>query len=537
MSATADADLFANYFSQAGPEALLTGQSTNGGTGQQPRGLSVGLLSIPGFTHPVRQLWLEDALQATGTVIGKQSRYAKQKRSKSSSFVPDDDDNGDDGEDDDYGAYDNTLQPQQLQPQQSQSQQGQHKQRSQPPRRTAPAAAITAQGTLTSSGDRNSGLGLGADGPRGSYSDEVLRSLQLVDPSIVNYELIEALLVHIIHVQQQEGPAGLLKGWTNAPAGALAAAAAGAGGGSMGAVLIFMPGAPEIDRLVRQLQTSSKVLAAAGKGLRVLPLHGGLPPSVQSRVFDRPPKGVLKVVVATNVAETSLTIDDVTVVIDTGRHKEMSYDTSRGLSCLLETWVSQAAAQQRRGRAGRVAPGTCYRLWPSRMWQRLAPHQPPEVLRVPLQQLCLTTKAALVAASEGFAVPALAEALRCLLTPPSLDSVNEAVTQLIRLGALDTTPDEVLSPLGTHLAAMPMDAALGKALLYGCMLRCASPLLTIAAALGHGRPLWLSPPPDKRAEVNAARQALAPQVRRDPSNMQWILTCPSNSLAQPHANI
>lgn len=86
-----------------------------------------------------------------------------------------------------------------------------------------------------------------------------------------------------------------------------------------------MPGAPEIDKLVRQLQTSRKLLEVGGRGVRVLPLHGGLPPSVQSKVFERPPKGVLKVIVATNVAETSLTIDDVTVVIDTGRHKEMRY--------------------------------------------------------------------------------------------------------------------------------------------------------------------------------------------------------------------
>jgi len=88
-----------------------------------------------------------------------------------------------------------------------------------------------------------------------------------------------------------------------------------------------MPGAPEIDRLVRLLQGSSRLAAAVGRsgGLRVLPLHGGLPAAVQSRVFDRPPPGVLKVVVATNVAETSLTIDDVTVVVDTGRHKEMRW--------------------------------------------------------------------------------------------------------------------------------------------------------------------------------------------------------------------
>jgi ATP-dependent RNA helicase DHX57 len=112
-------------------------------------------------------------------------------------------------------------------------------------------------------------------------------------------------------------------------------------------VLVFMPGAPEIDRLVRQLSSSSALAAAAaaaaagagagagvggsggggggGGSVRVLPLHGGLPPGVQSRVFEVPPRGVLKVVVATNVAETSLTIDDVTVVVDTGRHKEMRW--------------------------------------------------------------------------------------------------------------------------------------------------------------------------------------------------------------------
>lgn len=129
----------------------------------------------------------------------------------------------------------------------------------------------------------------------------------------------------------------LFQNWASAPPDALAAAAASSNKGSMGAVLIFMPGAPEIDRLVRQLQTSTKVLAVAGNCLRVLPLHGGLPPSVQSRVFERPPKDVLKVVVATNVAETSLTIDDVTVVIDTGRHKEM-----RWVTCLLSLFVSCA---------------------------------------------------------------------------------------------------------------------------------------------------------------------------------------------------
>eukprot|EP00883_Tetradesmus_obliquus_P006330 jgi/Sobl393_1/16814/SZX72388.1 len=531
MSATADADLFAGYFTGAGPEALLLGQA--GGAAQQPRlarSLAVGLLSIPGFTHPVRQMWLEDALQATGIVVGKQSRYAKRKKAKSSAYAPEPEDAGLGYEDDDAdgssGDDDDDDEQQQRPGQRKQQQQQQRAAPARPPnkqpnkqqqQRPRSSGGARAQQAGTASGGGSWQAALGGDAPHGQYSEDVVRSLQLVDASLIHYELIEALLLHIVNLQRQHGPAGLLKGWPGAPPGALEAAAKGAGGGALGAVLIFMPGAPEIDRLVRQLQGSAKLAGAAGHaGLRVLPLHGGLPASVQARVFERPPRGVLKVVVATNVAETSLTIDDVTCVIDTGRHKEMSYDMSRGLSRLAETWVSQAAAQQRRGRAGRVAPGVCYRLWPGRMWGRLDPQQPPEVLRVPLQQLCLTTKATLAAAEQetGCPAPSLSQVLSCLLTPPPAEAVAGAVSQLVALGALAVTPwgeGEALTPLGSHLCAMPMDAALGKALLYGCMLRCASPLLTIAAALGHGRPMWVNPPPDKRGEAAAARQALAPQ--------------------------
>eukprot|EP00879_Flechtneria_rotunda_P019881 GHRR01020897.1.p1 GENE.GHRR01020897.1~~GHRR01020897.1.p1 ORF type:complete len:959 (+),score=404.55 GHRR01020897.1:326-3202(+) len=505
MSATADAQLFADYFANAGPEAMLLQGQRQANAVSKPKPmsasqqLSAGMLSIPGFTHPVRQLWLEDALQHTGIVIGKQSRYAKRKIAKSAT-VPTKDGStayeaSPDQDSDDSDEADSW---------EDQQQQQQH-------------TVDSSWEENTQSAPSRNKAGPNADAPSGSYSHDVLRSLQTVDPSMINHELIEALVVHIATVQQQSGPAALLKGWQSAPSGALEAAAAACANGQLGAILIFMPGAPEIDRLVRQLQSSNKLAAAMGPNLlRVLPLHGALPPAVQARVFERPPRGTLKVVVATNIAETSLTIDDVMVVIDTGRHKEMSYDPTRGLSCLTEAWVSQAAAQQRRGRAGRVAPGTCYRLWPAAMWGRLAPQQLPEVLRSPLQQLCLMTKAALAATSEtgdicGSCTPILASVLSRLLTPPNHGTVNEAVQQLTQLGALSPGSEE-LTPLGQHLTAMPMDPALGKALLYGCMLRCASPLLTVAAALVHGQPLWVSPPPDRRADATAARQALAPQA-------------------------
>ena len=263
---------------------------------------------------------------------------------------------------------------------------------------------------------------------------------------------------------------------------------------------MFLPGAPEIGRAVHALQSSAGLRrAAGGQRLLVLPLHGALPPAQQARVFERVDRGTRKIVVATNVAETSITIDDVTCVLDFGRVKEMRYDAARGIARLETTWVSLAAAQQRRGRAGRVRPGVCFRLFSRAQAARLQEQQAPEVLRVPLQALCLAVKAA------GGAQAPLADTLGALLTPPAPGAVAAAVEALSELGALGA--EEALTPLGRHLARLPCDARLGKALLYGAMLRCVGPVLTVAAAMAYGRPVFVSPP-DRRAEADAAKRAL-----------------------------
>ena len=120
-----------------------------------------------------------------------------------------------------------------------------------------------------------------------------------------------------------------------------------------GAILVFMPGMFEIGALHAAL-TSDRALADR---LRVLPLHSSLASSDQLRVFDRPPRGVRKVVISTNIAETSITIDDIVYVVDSGRAKENRYDPVNRLPQLVDTWISTANRRQRRGRAGRVRPG------------------------------------------------------------------------------------------------------------------------------------------------------------------------------------
>ncbi|CAN1277700.1 DExH-box ATP-dependent RNA helicase DExH1 [Linum perenne] len=262
-----------------------------------------------------------------------------------------------------------------------------------------------------------------------------------------------------------------------------------------GAILVFLTGWDEISKLLERIK-GNRLLGDQSKYL-VLPLHGSMPTINQREIFDQPPPNKRKIVLATNIAESSITIDDVVYVIDCGKAKETSYDALNKLACLLPNWISKASAHQRRGRAGRVQPGVCYRLYPKVIHDAMLQYQLPEILRTPLQELCLHVKSLQLGAVGSF----LGKALQ----PPDALSVQNAIELLKTIGALDDA--EELTPLGRHLCTLPMDPNIGKMLLIGSIFQCLDPALTIAAGLAHRDPFVL--PIDRKNEADAAKQSFA----------------------------
>ncbi|GLT94813.1 hypothetical protein SLE2022_125340 [Rubroshorea leprosula] len=262
-----------------------------------------------------------------------------------------------------------------------------------------------------------------------------------------------------------------------------------------GALLVFLTGWDEISKLLDKMK-GNRFLGDPRKFL-ILPLHGSMPTVNQQEIFDRPPPEKRKIVLATNIAESSITIDDVVYVIDCGKAKETSYDAPNKLACLLPSWISKASAHQRRGRAGRVQPGVCYRLYPKLIHDAWRQYQLPEILRTPLQELCLHIKSLQLGAVGSF----LAKAIQ----PPDPLSVQNALELLKTIGALDD--NEELTPLGCHLCTLPLDPNIGKMLLMGAIFQCLNPALTIAAALTYRDPFVL--PINRKEEADEVKRSFA----------------------------
>ncbi|NXC22998.1 DHX34 helicase, partial [Corythaeola cristata] len=247
-----------------------------------------------------------------------------------------------------------------------------------------------------------------------------------------------------------------------------------------GDLLVFLSGVAEIGAVLEAAQA----YAARTERWIVLPLHSTLSVAEQDKVFDVPPPGVRKCILSTNIAETSVTIDGVRFVLDSGKVKEMSYDPQGKLQRLQEFWISRASAEQRKGRAGRTGPGVCYRLYAESDYDAFSPYPVPEIQRVALDSLVLQLK------SMGLGDPRTFP----FLEPPPSSSLETAVRYLKDQGALDEAED--LTPIGNLLAQLPVDVVVGKMLVLGALFGMAEPTLSVAAALSVPSPFLRSAHPN-----------------------------------------
>ena len=249
-----------------------------------------------------------------------------------------------------------------------------------------------------------------------------------------------------------------------------------------GAILVFLPGLEEMLKIKNLLQDKSLGVDFTDSKFRIILLHSSLPES-HAAVFEPVPDGCRKIILSTNIAETSVTIPDVQYVVDTGKLREMQYDQMRRISSLVCTWISKSNAKQRAGRAGRVQNGNYYALYTKQRYETLRAIGLSELLRSDLQEICLQIKA------QAFQTPIrdfLAEAVE----PPGPSSVDQSVINLQTLDAL--TDDEDITPLGRLLASLPVHPTLGKMILLGIIFRCFDPMLILGAASAN-RSMFLNP--------------------------------------------
>ncbi|RPI77181.1 MAG: ATP-dependent helicase HrpB, partial [Desulfobacteraceae bacterium] len=251
------------------------------------------------------------------------------------------------------------------------------------------------------------------------------------------------------------------------PAAQAAAAVATALQETNGDILVFLPGAGEI----RACAEALRPLAERGKEIAIHPLYGDLPFEEQERAIL--PGPMRKIVLATNIAETSLTIEGVQVVIDSGLTRRLQYDPATGLNRLITVTASKASAEQRKGRAGRLGPGICYRLYGKHTFQSMIPYAPPEILISDLSALVLDLAAWGVKESSELA----------WLDAPPKPAWDTARELLQDLGALDGSG--AITSKGKDMARLPLQPRLARLLLRAQELDCAQLGVDLAALLSE----------------------------------------------------
>ena len=239
-----------------------------------------------------------------------------------------------------------------------------------------------------------------------------------------------------------------------------------------GDLLVFMPGGHEIRKTIAAIGGRS-----FAKGFRILPLHGELTPQQQDEVLQ--PGGSRRIIVSTNVAETSLTIEGVRAVIDSGLARVACYDTRRGINTLMVEKISRASADQRSGRAGRIGPGIGVRLWPEREHLHRVANESPEIKRLDLSEVILTL--AMVKESAGMEFD--------WYEAPTEESKQRAIAMLQNLGALHPASQQI-TDLGRKMSAFPLHPRFSRMLLTAAELGCLEDA-ALCAAIEQGRDLLI----------------------------------------------
>ncbi|XP_015162147.1 pre-mRNA-splicing factor ATP-dependent RNA helicase PRP16-like [Solanum tuberosum] len=267
--------------------------------------------------------------------------------------------------------------------------------------------------------------------------------------------------------------------------------------GAPGDILIFLTGQDEIEATCYALSERMEQLISSTKQpvpkLLILPIYSQLPADLQAKIFQNAEDGARKCIVATNIAETSLTIDGIFYVIDTGYVKMKVYNPRMGMDALQVFPISRASADQRAGRAGRTGPGTCYRLYTENAYEN-------EMLQSPVPEIQQTNLGNVVLLLKSLKIQNLLDF--DFMDPPPQDNILNSMYQLWLLGALNDVGD--LMDLGRKMVKFPLDPALAKLLLMGEKLECLNEVLTIVSMLSV--PSVFFRPKDREAESDAARE-------------------------------